>query len=214
MIENTIYQLFRNTRDPVFGIDRESRIRYWNEPCEGLMGLSHADVINQKCYEVIRGDDLAGNPYCRPDCHVSIDFNNGNPVNAYDLIVQGADGNSILMNVGAYITPEKNRKKIECTGFLSLRRIDCNIFIKRIKRKVAFDANVCTSSMNDLTKREIEILKLASEGMSTNGIADKLSISPLTVRNHFKNIFSKLNVHSRSEATFLALRSNFFESFY
>jgi LuxR family maltose regulon positive regulatory protein len=49
---------------------------------------------------------------------------------------------------------------------------------------------------------------MASNGMNTANIAEKLSISSLTVKNHFKNIFAKLKVHSRTEAVGLALRMN------
>lgn len=45
-----------------------------------------------------------------------------------------------------------------------------------------------------LTKREVQIVKLIANEMTTNEIADELSISTLTVETHRKNIVSKLNV--------------------
>jgi DNA-binding NarL/FixJ family response regulator len=51
---------------------------------------------------------------------------------------------------------------------------------------------------------------MASNGLGTLAIAERLSVSTHTVKNHFKNMFSKLNVHSRTEAVSLALRMNFF----
>ena len=61
-----------------------------------------------------------------------------------------------------------------------------------------------------LTAREMEILELTAKGLKTPQLAAQLFISATTVRNHLKNIFSKLGVHSRAEAVGLALRSNFF----
>lgn len=45
-----------------------------------------------------------------------------------------------------------------------------------------------------LTKREVQIVRLIANEMTTNEIADKLSISTLTVETHRKNIVSKLKV--------------------
>lgn len=59
---------------------------------------------------------------------------------------------------------------------------------------------------NMLTNREREILQLAACGISNHEIANKLVISEGTVRFHFSNIFSKLQVNNRSQAVVHALR--------
>jgi len=51
-----------------------------------------------------------------------------------------------------------------------------------------------------LSKRETEIMKMVSEGKKRNEIADELFIELETVKTHIKNIYSKLNVNSRSDA--------------
>ncbi|KJS31507.1 MAG: hypothetical protein VR64_11630 [Desulfatitalea sp. BRH_c12] len=51
-----------------------------------------------------------------------------------------------------------------------------------------------------LTEREKEILRMLSSGKSNQQIADYLSISQHTVKNHAYNIFKKLNVSNRLEA--------------
>lgn len=52
----------------------------------------------------------------------------------------------------------------------------------------------------DLTDREREILSLIAHGRSNAQIAERLCLSPKTVRNHITNIFSKLQVADRAEA--------------
>jgi DNA-binding CsgD family transcriptional regulator len=52
----------------------------------------------------------------------------------------------------------------------------------------------------DLTDREREVLALLTQGLGTEEIAQSLSISPSTVRNHVQSILHKLDVHSRLEA--------------
>jgi len=52
----------------------------------------------------------------------------------------------------------------------------------------------------NLSSREIEILNELVKGYNYKQIADKLFISPETVRGHLKNIYKKLHVHSKTEA--------------
>ncbi len=59
------------------------------------------------------------------------------------------------------------------------------------------------STMNNswgLTKRQLEVLKFVAKGFSNIEIGNKLYISPKTVDHHISAIFSKLNIHSRTEA--------------
>lgn len=52
----------------------------------------------------------------------------------------------------------------------------------------------------NLTPREIEILQLIAEGLTNKTIAEKLCLSPYTVKNHVHHILEKLEVKRRSEA--------------
>lgn len=52
----------------------------------------------------------------------------------------------------------------------------------------------------ELTPRERDILELLAQGLTNTAIAEKLVLSPKTIRNQVSNIFSKLQVASRSEA--------------
>ena len=52
----------------------------------------------------------------------------------------------------------------------------------------------------ELTEREWEVLEFLHDGMSTAEIAERMSISPVTVRRHVSEILKKLRVSSREEA--------------
>jgi DNA-binding NarL/FixJ family response regulator len=52
---------------------------------------------------------------------------------------------------------------------------------------------------NDLTQRELAVLKLISEGLTNPEIAELLNISPNTATRHRANLMRKLNVHNRVE---------------
>lgn len=62
---------------------------------------------------------------------------------------------------------------------------------------------------HDLTVREQEVLVLLANGMSNQEIATHYQISNSTVQFHVSNIFSKLGVSNRVEATAFAIRHNF-----
>jgi NarL family two-component system response regulator LiaR len=57
-----------------------------------------------------------------------------------------------------------------------------------------------------LSEREIEVLRLATRGLSNQEIADKLCLSLRTVQAHLGHIFNKLRVSSRTEAVVRALK--------
>lgn len=57
-----------------------------------------------------------------------------------------------------------------------------------------------------LTPRQLEILRLIAAGLSTAQIANELTLSTETVRNHVRNVFRELNAHTRLEAITSAQR--------
>jgi DNA-binding CsgD family transcriptional regulator len=63
------------------------------------------------------------------------------------------------------------------------------------------------ASASALTRREIDVLRLLTFGLTYAQIAETLVISPRTVDAHVRAIFGKLDVHSRSAATRVALQS-------
>jgi NarL family two-component system response regulator LiaR len=61
-----------------------------------------------------------------------------------------------------------------------------------------------------LSEREMEVLHLASRGITNKDIAKELVVSVRTVQAHLGNIFNKLGVGSRTEAVLYALRRGWF----
>ena len=63
----------------------------------------------------------------------------------------------------------------------------------------------------DLTQRELEVLRLIRDGHRNKQIADQLSISETTVNFHIKNIVDKLQANDRTHAVTIALRRGLLE---
>lgn len=57
-----------------------------------------------------------------------------------------------------------------------------------------------------LTEREVDVLKLVTQGLNNAEISDRLCISMNTVKTHLKNIFQKLEVEDRTAAALKALK--------
>lgn len=67
-------------------------------------------------------------------------------------------------------------------------------------------------SPEELTEREVDVLRLLAQGKSNKEIAYALSIGEKTVKTHVSNILSKLNVSSRTQAALHAVRIGLVES--
>jgi DNA-binding NarL/FixJ family response regulator len=63
----------------------------------------------------------------------------------------------------------------------------------------------------ELTSRELEILRLIADGNSNKLIADRLSIGEATVKSHMTNILAKLHANDRTHAVAIALRRGMIE---
>ena len=81
---------------------------------------------------------------------------------------------------------------------------------KRIPPDIA--AELAEHAMDDeLTEREIDVLKLVAAGNANKQIADQLSIGEATVKSHVSNILSKLGAHDRSHAVTIGLKRGIIE---
>ncbi len=67
---------------------------------------------------------------------------------------------------------------------------------------------IADDKLNELTRREVEVLKLIAEGLFNKEIAAKLDISERTVKNHVSNIFKKIDVSDRTQAAVFAIKNN------
>ena len=67
-------------------------------------------------------------------------------------------------------------------------------------------AETAEALLDPLTRKEIRVLQLLAEGYSNTAMAEKLFVSESTVRTHLRNINTKLNCHSRTQAVAIARR--------
>jgi len=69
------------------------------------------------------------------------------------------------------------------------------------------ERDVMKDKLKELTRRELEVLKLIANGLFNKEIASSLEISERTVKNHVSNIFKKILVSDRTQAAVFAIRN-------
>ncbi len=102
--------------------------------------------------------------------------------------------------------PEELRRAVEAASRGEF--ILCPIIAKRLLEHFANENGTKQPVLRygQLTKRELEVLQSAADGLTNKEIADRLNISEKTVKNHIANIFSKLQVNDRTQAIVLAIK--------
>jgi DNA-binding NarL/FixJ family response regulator len=85
-----------------------------------------------------------------------------------------------------------------------VKPVDPDELLARIRRAVARTQNGKRERRavrrDDLTPREVEVLRLLARGLAQAEIARELVISPKTVASHLQSVMGKLGVHSRAHA--------------
>jgi DNA-binding NarL/FixJ family response regulator len=71
---------------------------------------------------------------------------------------------------------------------------------RRQHSAAAFEPNTRVMETLKISERELEVLTLLSEGQSNKQIANRLDVSPNTVKTHVANLFAKLDARRRTEA--------------
>lgn len=205
---NTLDKVFEQSTDAVFGIDTAGRVRYFNKQFEELTGYAHKQLRDSWCANVLCGTDIQGQPFCGKNCPIPRTAVAQPSINDFDLVIKRANGDQILVNIGASYIPQRLREQTgRVSVFFSLRQVNPRRLLQRMAMAPVEASNQAGKRERDrLTSREKEVLRLATMGMKTTQIASRLSVSTQTVRTHFKNIYPKIGVNSRTEAVVFAMQ--------
>ena len=127
---------------------------------------------------------------------------------SYDFHLINEKKNSILINhklTPLFLTEEGKFWKAMCIVSLSPNHSSGNIIISRINSNSFSEFNLESDKWEikekiKLSDRETEILVLYARGLTINEIANRIFISPDTVKFHRRRLFKKMNVDSITEA--------------
>lgn len=206
-------QLLLQMDEGAFAVDARRRVVFWNPACERLLQTAARAVLGRPCHEVIGARRASGERYCGAACALA------------DLAAGGAAPKPMPLWFGGRQQP------LWLSVFLVPSRWDSQWTVIHLLQRSLRAQGVGPGMREDaptgsspgrrsgtggreraaLTPREKEVLGLLALGMCVAQIADRLHLSPVTVRNHVQHLIAKLGVHSQLEAVAYAYRNDLVE---
>ena len=215
MLVQFCQNFLRDIIDPFSVIDREFRILWGSRAKAAEHRLKQADMIGKICYEIFfqRSDP------CRP-CAAKNVLKSGKPCHiekrcalpdvgrlwCEQRAVPIFDENHKIARIIVYginITDKKLRQESQEKQIKTLEKQISEISQSQAESEILLvhDHHKLSAS---LTTREVEVLKLMSEGLTNVEISQTLSISEHTTKSHVIHIFNKLSVNNRTQAAVVA----------
>jgi len=227
MLEKECFDTLCNSGDGVFIVDADRHIVRWNAAAEKILKYPEKEVVNRDCFRVISGRSSPDTKFCSQSCSIhSCVLKSSRPDN-FDLLTQTREGDPIWINVTILAQSNASNPFIahivrditsEKSASLAVERFLGDLSASKIEDRKS-PANgpggeTLETSRNQprhrgstgLSRREIEVLTLLAEGLSTKSLALKLNISHFTARNHIQNILVKLGLHSKAQAVSYAFK--------
>ncbi len=189
-----------STAEAAYATNEKGKILAWNKAAEQLLGHEEVRVLGKPCYEILAGKDPFGNRYCDKNCSLINMARRGEPIHNFELLVRNSQSEIIRVDVSVVCLP--SRAHSELTFLHVLKPFESKQEAKEVREPVS----QARDPSAQLSRRELEVLRLLADGTSTKKIAEVLFISVETVRNHIKHVARKLQAHSRSEAIARARR--------
>lgn len=195
--------LFENTADGVWVSGPDGEILFWNRAAERILEHSATEVVGRRCRDIFCGRDGRGNRLCAWPCPIKTQIKEGEKVQHFDMLTKTGTDKPVWLDISCLSFKTQNGEVPTVVHFFRdatvTRQIDTLVRQQMVKAGVTAPADL-PALAGKLSSREFEVLQLMQAGAATADIAEELSISKATVRNHVQNIFSKLKVHSRLEA--------------
>lgn len=226
-----LLDLLSSGEPPAFANDQNHRIIFWNKGAERLLERTAAQALGRLCHEIFCGRDPFGNRFCGESCTVTSSMRRHEALNRFEITTgERSRSKSIGMTVieipdsrpGQFtavhimdqideksrLAREINRLR-ETVGPVSLPPgpSDGSIPIALQTPGAPKAADLDPSVAEQLSDRELDVLRAIASGQANKDIANALHISVATTRNHVQHILKKLNVHSKLEAVALAFRN-------
>jgi PAS domain S-box-containing protein len=200
-------QLLAATADGGFAIDAEGRILVWNHAAENMLGYTAREAVGRPCCDLLMGHEDNGNRLCCRGCDGRDLVRIRDQVHNFDMRTRTKAGSMIWVNVSMLMVSSDGIGDV--TVHLLRDVTATREILALIRERLSTAAELVAAAPDGngtLTRRELEILRIISTGLNTKDAAEKLHVSPATVRNHVQNILGKLGAHSRLEAVAYATR--------
>jgi PAS domain S-box-containing protein len=189
------------TGDAVYVVGPDYRIVYWDSRMESLTGVLSRNALGEPCYEAVMGECEEGRPLCAHGCSVMHLARAHRPVSSFDMRIESRTGERRWVNV-SNLTVETGEGPYlvhlirDTQGIHDALEMACGLIQLSSKKEAPAPRR---RNLTALTPRQLEVLKLLSEGKSVKEIGGDLYLSEATVRNHVRSLLQALEAHSQLE---------------
>ena len=203
-----LFDVLGRTSDAMVAVDGEMRIIAWNDAATHLLGYSATEAMGRPCHEILCWRNRCGDTVCDASCPSASPGEPDEIIATREVLGRSATDKTLWLSASTIVPPAELRR--QCRLIHLIREISLPPELERVivERLQGWspDPTGGDRRLDVLTTREREVLDLLADGLDGPGIAERLFLSPATVRNHIQHILTKLDVHSRVEAVALALR--------
>lgn len=195
--ETALVQALARAGEGALVADAAGRVLYWNPAAQRLLGWGPGEAVGRGSCDVLDNRNGRGLAGCRADCPVAA-ARLGDSVEPFDIWTRAKSGRLMRLNVSTLAVPgERGGGTLTVHLF---RDVTDRTAPPRNGGPVSEGREEASLPPGALTRRELEVLRLLAGGANTRAAAERLGVSPATVRNHVQNLLGKLGVHSRLQA--------------
>jgi PAS domain S-box-containing protein len=194
--DRVVQDALARATDGVFTVSADGTIAMWNPAAMSILGFSAQEAAGELSCRLFVGAD-GRDRLCYRGCHGMAPVRIAKTVHSFDMHTRTKAGRPVWLNVDALGVPGVNgRGWLVIHLFRDVTRMKALLHL--VEERLL--GPILRGEAGSLTRREREILRLLTSGFNTRAVAERLHVSPATVRNHVQKILAKLGVHSRLEA--------------
>jgi PAS domain S-box-containing protein len=189
------------TGDAVYIVDPEYTIIHWDEKMESLTGILSEEAVGEECFEVLLGEYESGEPFCGHGCPVMHLAQEGRPISSYEMKINTRFGKKRWVSV-SNLTVETEEGPYLVLLLRDAQGAHDTLEMARNLVQLLSKKDTPTPGRGyvpELTTRQLEVLRLLSEGKSAKEIGKELYLSEATIRNHIRSLLQALGAHSQLE---------------
>ena len=102
---------------------------------------------------------------------------------------------------------DNTSRDIDKKGGFNFERVRCPM-----RGECKYEGVICNPQFNSrISDAELRVMNMGYDGIDIDENADRLYLSPHTVKNHIKSVYIKLNIHEKSELIQYAHKNNLFK---
>jgi PAS domain S-box-containing protein len=190
------------TGDAIYVVGPDYTIVHWDQNMESLSGVLSEEALGKPCFETVMGESEGGQPFCAHGCSVMHLAQEGRPVSSYEMKIRTRSGRRRWVNASNLtIKTEEGPYLVhllrDSQGTHDTLEMAHGLIQLSSKEEAPAPRR---RDVPSLTPRQLEVLKLLSEGKSAREIGSDLYLSQATVRNHIRALLVALGAHSQLDA--------------